>query len=224
MNLQTAEVVINLDIPWNPAVLEQRIARVHRLGQGRHVRVINFITKDTIEERILNLLNFKKSLLEGVLDNGDDQVFLDEDKFKKIMDVVDSLSNPPFEPTQPETGEITEPEAYGDSDSKFITDKASEKAADTQDTTDEENALNEKTPRGTNDSIQQLFVSGLDFLQKLGNTLSNNHSTKEIVASLVHKDDSTGKISINIPVQDESTIEKVADVLDTFLKLFSQKK
>ncbi|KHE91872.1 MAG: hypothetical protein SCABRO_02385, partial [Candidatus Scalindua brodae] len=68
LNLQSGSVVINMDIPWNPAILEQRIGRVHRLGQKRAVRVINFVSSESIESRILELLKFKKSLFAGVLD------------------------------------------------------------------------------------------------------------------------------------------------------------
>src|SRR4029079_19173470 len=50
LNLQHASVVLNLDLPWNPAILEQRIGRVHRLGQRRPVRVVNFVARGTIEE------------------------------------------------------------------------------------------------------------------------------------------------------------------------------
>ena len=53
LNLQHASVVVNLDQPWNPAVLEQRIGRVHRLGQQRPVRVVHFIAQGTIEEGML---------------------------------------------------------------------------------------------------------------------------------------------------------------------------
>ena len=53
LNLQHASVVVNLDLPWNPAVLEQRIGRVHRLGQHRPVRVVHFIAQGTIEEGML---------------------------------------------------------------------------------------------------------------------------------------------------------------------------
>jgi SNF2 family DNA or RNA helicase len=70
LNLQSGSVVINMDIPWNPAVLEQRIGRVHRLGQRRLVRVVNFVTKASIEERIVDILKFKKSLFAGALDEG----------------------------------------------------------------------------------------------------------------------------------------------------------
>jgi len=59
---------LHMDLPWNPAVLEQRIGRVHRLGQSRPVHVFNFVSQGTIEHGMLDLLKFKKSLFAGVLD------------------------------------------------------------------------------------------------------------------------------------------------------------
>lgn len=75
-----------MDLPWNPAVLEQRIARIFRLGQEKPVQIINLVSKGSIEEGVINKLRFKKSMFEGVLDGGADTVFVDESKFKKLMD------------------------------------------------------------------------------------------------------------------------------------------
>ena len=85
LNLQAASVVINLDVPWNPAVLEQRIGRVHRIGQQHGVEVINLISAGTIEEDMLSKLRFKASLFEGVLDGGADAVFLGDDHFEGLL-------------------------------------------------------------------------------------------------------------------------------------------
>ena len=74
LNLQAADTVINLELPWNPAVLEQRIARVHRMGQSRPVRVVNFITRGTIEERVLKAIAAKRSLFGSVFDGDSDAV------------------------------------------------------------------------------------------------------------------------------------------------------
>src|SRR5262245_48986142 len=74
LNLQKADTVINLELPWNPAVLEQRIARVHRMGQSRPVRVINFVTRGTIEERVLKAIDAKRSLFCSVFDGESDAV------------------------------------------------------------------------------------------------------------------------------------------------------
>ncbi len=68
LNLQAADVVINLDMPWTPARLEQRIARAWRKHQKRSVQVINLVSEHTIEHRMLALLEQKRSLAEGVLD------------------------------------------------------------------------------------------------------------------------------------------------------------
>ena len=78
VNLQSANILINMDLPWNPAVLEQRIGRIYRLGQKKHVSVFNFIAKKSIEHRILYLLDFKKSVFEGVIEeDGQDSVMLE---------------------------------------------------------------------------------------------------------------------------------------------------
>src|SRR5262245_66054317 len=74
LNLQAADTVVNLELPWNPAVLEQRIARVHRMGQERPVRVVNFVTRGTIEERVLKAIASKRSLFAGVFDGDSDEV------------------------------------------------------------------------------------------------------------------------------------------------------
>ena len=76
LNLQHASTLVNMDLPWNPAILEQRIARIHRMGQKRPVRVINFVAKGTIEEGMLSVLAFKRSLSAGILDGGSGEISL----------------------------------------------------------------------------------------------------------------------------------------------------
>ena len=68
LNLQAANTVINVDLPWNPAVLEQRIARAHRMGQRRPVQVYLFVTEATIEEKLLATLAAKQDLALAALD------------------------------------------------------------------------------------------------------------------------------------------------------------
>lgn len=74
LNLQQADTIINLELPWNPAVLEQRIARVHRMGQQRPVRAIHFVTRGTIEDRVLKAIEAKRSLFGSVFDGDSDSV------------------------------------------------------------------------------------------------------------------------------------------------------
>ena len=72
LNLQAADTVINMDLPWNPARLEQRIARAWRKHQTRPVTVINLVSEKTIEHRMLGLLDAKRALADGVLDRRGD--------------------------------------------------------------------------------------------------------------------------------------------------------
>jgi hypothetical protein len=72
LNLQAASAVINIDLPWNPAKLEQRIARAWRKYQTRSVTVINLVTEGSIEHAILHLLNVKQVLADGLLDGHGD--------------------------------------------------------------------------------------------------------------------------------------------------------
>ena len=92
LNLQHASVVLNMDLPWNPAVLEQRIGRVHRLGQTRPVRVVHFIAQGTIEEGMLARLGFKRSLFAGVLDGGEREVFLGGSRLARFMESVEQAT------------------------------------------------------------------------------------------------------------------------------------
>jgi len=94
LNLQCASVVMNLDLPWNPAVLEQRIGRVHRLGQHHVVQVLNFVAEDSIEQNLMRLLTFKQSLAAGVLDGGETQLHLGGNRLGRFMEGVERAISP----------------------------------------------------------------------------------------------------------------------------------
>jgi superfamily II DNA or RNA helicase len=66
-NLQFANTVINFDLPWNPMRLEQRIGRVHRIGQTEDVFVFNYCQRGTIEEQLLRVLHDKVNMFELVV-------------------------------------------------------------------------------------------------------------------------------------------------------------
>jgi hypothetical protein len=103
LNLQAAEVVINLDLPWNPARLEQRIARAWRKHQRAAVQVINLVTSDSIEHRMLGTLAVKRELADGVIDGRGDlnrigmpssrEAFL-----KKLRVIMGQAAGPQAEP------------------------------------------------------------------------------------------------------------------------------
>jgi SNF2 family DNA or RNA helicase len=66
-NLQFARTVVNYDLPWNPMRIEQRIGRVHRIGQQREVFVFNLVSRGTIEEEVLRVLDEKINMFELVV-------------------------------------------------------------------------------------------------------------------------------------------------------------
>ena len=99
LNLQNASVVINCDLPWNPAKLEQRIARAWRKHQKKPVTVLNLIASDTIEHRMLGVLDAKRTLADGVLDlRGNlDEVPLRPNGQSFIQRLEQTLSRAPVE-------------------------------------------------------------------------------------------------------------------------------
>ncbi len=66
-NLQFCRTVVNYDLPWNPMRIEQRIGRVHRLGQTRDIRIYNFTARDTVEDYVLAILHRKINMFELVI-------------------------------------------------------------------------------------------------------------------------------------------------------------
>ena len=66
-NLQFCHVMINYDLPWNPMEIEQRIGRIHRIGQEKEVQVFNFCTAGSLEDQILEVLDRKINMFELVV-------------------------------------------------------------------------------------------------------------------------------------------------------------
>ena len=98
LNLQAASLVVNLDLPWNPAVLEQRIGRAHRHGQKRSVHVINLIAKGTIEERMLDTLAAKRNVFAGVFGSDEAPSTIKfEDSGQGLLKQIDELFKTPVE-------------------------------------------------------------------------------------------------------------------------------
>jgi len=92
LNLQeAASIVVNLEVPWNPAVLEQRVGRVHRIGQRRSVQVLHFVTGSAIEERVRQIVEGKRALFEGLLSEQVDRVVFDENNRSSFVQRVRTL-------------------------------------------------------------------------------------------------------------------------------------
>jgi superfamily II DNA or RNA helicase len=98
LNLQAASLVINLDLPWNPAVLEQRIARAHRHGQPCPVQVVNLIAQGTIEERILDTLAAKMNVCASIfgVEEGPSEISF-RDSGQELLKTLDEMLGKPEE-------------------------------------------------------------------------------------------------------------------------------
>lgn len=81
-NLQIAACLINYDLPWSPLKLEQRIGRIHRFGQTRDVHIVNFASRDTVAERVLEVLEQKIRLFENALGPADTLLGVFESEYK----------------------------------------------------------------------------------------------------------------------------------------------
>jgi len=221
LNLQSASVLINMDCPWNPAVLEQRIARIHRLGQLKPVTIINFISKGTIEERMLELLSFKKKMFEGVLDGGEDSVFMGESKMKQFMKTVEELT---VEKTSGHFDQKEEP-ANQTVDAMFLDPSTGEEFnPSTLYETDDlpQDTEDKKNNPIIDDGVRDLLHTGMNFFEKLRDTLSNPEKTTLLVNSMMETDHKTGKSYLKIPVENAEFVTKAAGVLTGILQLFKK--
>jgi SNF2 family DNA or RNA helicase len=86
-NLQFCRVMINFDLPWNPLRIEQRVGRIHRIGQEQPVDIFNLAAHGTIEDYVLNILDRKLNMFELVI--GEMDMILgqvgDERDFEEIV-------------------------------------------------------------------------------------------------------------------------------------------
>ncbi len=209
LNLQHASAVVNLDLPWNPAVLEQRIGRVHRLGQHRPVRVVNFIAQGTIEEAMLGVLAFKKSMFAGVLDGGESEVFLGGSKLKKFMESVEQA-----------TGSI--PVSMPREEEPPVDTRANGKKPKTPDGQDGSPAdfevlAPEEPRRSPQNAWADVFSAGLSLLEKLQNAVSpdqpNEPAAKSSIISsgMIATEDSTGQPYLKFPLPEPQVLQKIFD-------------
>ena len=224
LNLQAGSIMINLDLPWNPAVLEQRIARIYRLGQERNVQVINLVARDTIEEGMLGKLRFKTAMFEGVLDNGEDTIFLgNETKFTAMMDTLGEVLEE--EKQQPAAPEVTDTEADEPEPLKEESPKSEESTNQNtlaqQDQTEEKTVPSSSSVSSTHSAPrqpQELVAQGISFLTGLAQTLQSPEATQQLVDTLVDTDAETGESHLRIPVPDKQTVQTLLNFVG---KLFS---
>jgi Helicase conserved C-terminal domain len=233
LNLQhAAAIVVNMDMPWNPAVLEQRIGRVHRMGQARGVQVINFVAKGTIEEGMLSLLAFKKSLFAGVLDGGHSEVILQGTRLSKFMESVEQV-----------TGSAGVMEGEASVEEESVGDLSLDTVADIQDSESSEMAAGAASMvvQGANEASEShaaespiaivaklpaevtksariadpwtpLLTAGVQFLDELAAATKGGAQSP-----WVETDPKTGKRYLKLPMPQPEAVERLAEGLLKFL-------
>ena len=219
LNLQNASVVINLDMPWNPAILDQRVARVHRLGQKHSVQSILIVAEDSYEMHVMSLVGGKRDLFDNVVDPdaSEDVVGLS----KKLLDtLIEDLSGL---------------EATGN-------EQISDKSPITADTVADETApLNKVSDDGLEQSIQktiesikqefgqrveQILGSGegllivLDRIDDDANLWVQNMSCEDIPVALIDITtlNSLRRLGDASPVKDTQSYYRVGDTVEPELE------
>ena len=96
LNLQVASALVNLDVPWNPAVLDQRVARVHRLGQKEAVQVVHLVAENAYEARVAELVGGKRALFDNVVreDAAEDVVGVSKRSIEAALASLEELRAP----------------------------------------------------------------------------------------------------------------------------------
>jgi SNF2 family DNA or RNA helicase len=227
LNLQSAANLINMDIPWNPAVLEQRIARIYRMGQTKNVSITNIIAQDSIEHEMLSKLKFKSAIADGILDNGEDSIFAGDDKFKKFMESIEALTSD----TVSETSSFDQGESEEISESFIAEDGGILLTPALEDVYEEVNKGHEAEPSETETEAAfnataipgptELIQNGVNFLSQLMATLSNPAAVKELTGSLTEKDEKTGQTYLKIPIHNAEIVENALSFLSG---LFNSRK
>ncbi len=226
INLQAASAVINVEPPWNPARLEQRIARVHRMGQVRPVLAIHLLTENSIEERVWETIRLKKELFKDLFDGAGTEV-----SFEKLgrRSMIETLK-----------------EIVPDSDS-------SESATEFQKPGGQSNGRAERevsTPAptnggdGTGQALAMLLEAGIKFLETLGQpghgesvekpsdvapsaaiqSQSSDAAVGRIarnieaaLSPLIKKEPATDQAALHIPLPASLTSERIARTISSAL-------
>jgi Helicase conserved C-terminal domain len=209
LNLQHASTLVNMDLPWNPAILEQRIARIHRMGQVRPVQVINFVAKGTIEEGMLSVLAFKRSLSAGILDGGSGEISLGGSRLNRFMKDVENV-----------TGNMGEGEAVAPAeevgrivaadDARPVEDANAEADIDARATAVAPADGFVASPRDTDpDPWQALVQIGTNLIGAL--VAANGHNAS--AHPWIERDPATGAQNLKMPLPPPETVRQLADTL-----------
>ena len=211
LNLQAADCVINFELPWNPAKLNQRIGRVNRIGQkSKCINVINLIAKQSIEESVLAGITLKQELFDAVIDGRGDEVDFSREKKTEFINRIRAMFN---EELMVPAGKNFDRDELADSTPYFLNPKilteekdldfTKEEDTDEQDIPEEKNEGNEKTEEGGNEradiepeKIEEVLENGMKFLSGLTAMATGKSLVVDAESKMVHVDKKTGEVTL----------------------------
>src|SRR3989442_14469204 len=206
LNLQHATVVVNVDLPWNPAVLEQRIGRVHRLAQTRPVQAVSFVAQGTIEEGMLSVLGFKRSLFAGILDGGAREVFLGGSRPKRFMESVEHV-----------TADLPPPIVEEAADDAAAEPVVAEEGVDG----DSEVTAASVSARPAADPLSHFLWSGLDLLAPVSSAAGTGQAVAGATPPRLFeriRDERLGQSYLKIRMPEPEVVDRVAQALQAVLE------
>ena len=211
LNLQAASAVVNFEPPWNPARLEQRIGRVHRLGQARPVHVVHLLTKGSIEERVWETVKLKKSLFAGVFDSPTGEVSFAALGRKSMMQALKEIfANQPGRPkplVDPPAPEPVPIQSMPGSAPAAASPAAVERAA-SQSTEFQQAAAG-------------LIETGVRFLESLA-AVAQNGSAAQVLSNLVSVEPRTNRPVLSIPLPQSVDQNRLVRALSALLGAFDR--
>ncbi|MEO8409110.1 MAG: DEAD/DEAH box helicase [Propionivibrio sp.] len=227
LNLQHASTLVNMDLPWNPALLEQRIGRIHRMGQKQPVQIVNFVAKGTIEEGMLGILAFKRSLSAGILDGGSGEISLGGSRLNRFMKDVEKVTGHMGEGeamSSAEEGAAVEDVAVeGTAVSPASTGRNQEVQAGEAESWDDATVIEREAPKAppspTADPWQTLAQMG-------GQLISALAAEKDAVTGKhpwIEQDPASGARSLKIPLPPPETARQLANAFAVLADILKAK-
>jgi SNF2 family DNA or RNA helicase len=204
LNLQSASAVVNFEPPWNPARLEQRIGRVHRMGQSQPVQVIHFLTSGSIEERVWETLRVKKALFAGVFDSPVSEVSFEKLGKKNALQVISELVSPASRPlAAPKPAKAERPQPPAPAPAPLPERTAVEQAAG------------------------GLIDAGVRFLEALSASAASTAGSGDgspagsVLSAIFRTEPGTNRPVLSIPLPETVTRERLAGALAGLLRAFA---
>ena len=235
LNLQAASAVINFEPPWNPARLEQRIGRVHRMGQTQPVQVIHMLTEGSIEQRVWATMRLKRALFTGLFDSEADEISFEKLGRKSMLKVVQELYSDEAEGTPPDAAPPEQESAPRPDETPSGDDVPSGSDEPLSGPPDKP-----APPASIDDAVAGLVEAGMRFLeafaappraqpQQQAPERKGSPAPKQssggggLFSNLVRNDPQTNRPVMAIPLPDNLNAERLEQVVGGLLSRFSQR-